>query len=270
MAPSAQYQPLATDDRGDGATSPSYPPSPVTAPRSSRRKRVSVGQVARYVLLGALALLGVHSLFVFSARQYRQRFGAAVAAPAGLNMSSSAGGLVRDATPLRTVSAFFQLAQAEVAARGLDTDGDKLGKGLVDAYVRARVPYCGGEVTPVPENNGTHKHWAPGLLSAPNAIPDAAATCFPLHHDEFSKWWPYPHSPCISTNLRAVAGDGRGFVAPGCDLTAQGKTLLGDMGDERFLGKDIEVVPVGNGKAKCTSRIEHTLMVVGRQDQWNP
>ncbi|WOO79772.1 uncharacterized protein LOC62_02G003288 [Vanrija pseudolonga] len=273
MAPSAQYQPLATDDR-DGASSPtSYPPSPATAPRSSRRKRVSAAQVARYVLLGALALLGVHSIYVFSARQYAQRFGASglAAPPPGLNMSSVAGGLVRDATPLRTVSAFFQLAQQEVAARGLDTDNDKLGKSLVDAYVRARVPYCGAEVHPVQENNSTHTHWAPGgLISAHNTVPAAAAACFPLHHDEFAKWWPYPHAPCISTNLRAVAGAGRAFVAPGCDLSAQGQALLQDMGDERFLGKDIEVVPVGSERARCKSRIEHTLMVVGRQDQWNP
>ncbi|KAL1410119.1 hypothetical protein Q8F55_004122 [Vanrija albida] len=246
------YQPLATDDAVAG---PSYPPSPVSA-RPPRRKRVSPAQLARYVLLGALALLGVHSLAGYGRAAYSARFGPP--AVAGLNMTSTAGGLVRDPTPLRTAASFFALAQREVAARGLDTAGDKLGAALIDAYTRAAVPYC-GVLAPVPEDNATHTHWAGG------AVPPSAALCLPLHHDAFAKWWPYPHAPCISTNLRAIPGSGRRFAAPGCELTAEGSALLSDMGDEKFLGAELQP-----GGAECTSRVEHTLMVVHRQDQWNP
>ncbi|ORY27682.1 hypothetical protein BCR39DRAFT_537907 [Naematelia encephala] len=165
------------------------------------------------------------------------------------------GTFFRDGYPLRSMLAFWELAEREVSDRGLDTCNGQLGRELVEAYHRHQLLYCGSgnfEAVDVSE---------PSL-----EVPATAITCAPVHHDDFSNWWPYPAAPCVSTNLRPVAGELRQFHAVGCQVTDQGLKLKEEMGRERFLGTDIIRVDA----EECKERIEHTVVVIGRQDQWNP
>ncbi|OCF42522.1 hypothetical protein I317_03638 [Kwoniella heveanensis CBS 569] len=195
------------------------------------------------------------------------------------------GTFFRDSYPLKSMLAFWELAEKEVAARGLDTCNGQLSGPLVDAYHEAEMTYCappghveaGGNFELVPtDHNGSysHSHWKPG----DSPVPGTAISCSPVHRSLFSRWWPYPAAPCISTNLRTIPGDERKFRAAGCEMTEEGKKLKGEMGNERFLGSDVDHIPLisgdgdesGKNEAECTERIERTLLVIGRQDQWNP
>lgn len=55
-----------------------------------------------------------------------------------------AGTPLRDATPIATALRFLALAEAEVAALGLDTCDDEIGRAMVDAAAKRRVVYCAG------------------------------------------------------------------------------------------------------------------------------
>ncbi|WVQ94352.1 hypothetical protein IAU59_001431 [Kwoniella sp. CBS 9459] len=223
-------------------------------------------------------------------------YGEAQAAAASLldRLNPSAGQpgtFFRDSYPLKSMLAFWELAEKEVAARSLDTCNGQLSGPLIDAYHEAELTYCApgeqleqgqgegeggdGGFKLVPINNGSshshshsHSHWKPG----DSIVPGTAISCSPVHRSLFSRWWPYPAAPCISTNLRTIPGDERKFRAAGCEMTQEGEKLKGEMGNERFLGSDVNHIPIdeGEGEAECTERIERTLLVIGRQDQWNP
>ena len=167
------------------------------------------------------------------------------------------GTFFRDSFPIKTMLAFWELAQKEVKARRLDTCSDQLGKGLIDAYHESVLGYC------LPHN-------APHQITLHNqssTYSQSSIWCAPVHRHDFSKWWPYPAAPCISTNLRPVAGKQRAFEARGCEITDDGQKLRQEMGREKFLGSDLESV---NGDSECTRTLDRTMLVVGRQDQWNP
>jgi hypothetical protein len=165
--------------------------------------------------------------------------------------------------------AFWELAEKEAEARGVDTCHDQLGQSLIDAYYRSEVQYCvpegvtGLQLAPV-RNNSHTPHWAG------QPVPPTTIACAPIHRDDFSKWWPYPAAPCLSTNIRAVKGDDRKFKAAGCKVTNDGANLMTEMGNERFLGKEITRVGLDEEAAQCKLLVERTVLVIGRQDQWNP
>ncbi|WVF66739.1 hypothetical protein IAT40_001481 [Kwoniella sp. CBS 6097] len=251
--------------------------------------------VLHYVLLGAFPNSPYSTGFTSGSKAISSgdsyaassSYGEAQAAAADvlnhLNPSAGQPGtFFRDSYPLKSMLAFWELAEKEVAARGLDTCNGQLSGPLVDAYHQAELTYCappgqseGFEL--VPADNGSaphsHSHWKPG----DSVIPGTKISCSPVHRSLFSRWWPYPAAPCISTNLRTIPGDERKFRAAGCEITEEGQKLKGEMGNERFLGSDVEHIPLTNendegdaGQAECTERIERTLLVIGRQDQWNP
>jgi hypothetical protein len=197
--------------------------------------------------------------------EYAAAAAAADAVLAKLNPDAGEPGtFFRDSYPIRSMLAFWELAEKEVNARGLDTCGDQLGYGLIEAYHRSQVAYCMPdgvhELQVSPIRNGSHWNGEP--------VPPTTIECAPVHRDEFSKWWPYPASPCLSTNIRAVPDELRKFVAAGCEVTDDGANLFTEMGNEGFLGKeitrsDLEV-------AECKEVVDHTVVIIGRQDQWNP
>ena len=168
------------------------------------------------------------------------------------------GTFFRDTRPIRSMLAFFELAEKEVKTRGLDTCDGQLGKELIDAYHRSHMAYClpQGEHSLVPNTSLT-------AFDTPSRI-----WCAPVHRDSFSKWWPYPAAPCLSTNIRAVADNDRQFRADGCTLTEDGEKLKDEMDKERFLGSDLQKIEAD--VSQCKEILDRTLIVIGRQDQWNP
>jgi hypothetical protein len=161
--------------------------------------------------------------------------------------------------------AFWELAEKEIGQRKLDTCNDQLGRGLIEAYHRTALDYClpPGEagLGLIPIRNTSYR-----IPWEASDVPSTRIRCAPAHRDAFSKWWPYPAAPCLSTSIRAVQNDERKFNAVGCNLTEEGRKLNEEMGTERFLGSVINRVPEG----VCKERIDRTLLVIGRQDQWNP
>jgi len=179
------------------------------------------------------------------------------------------GTFFRDAFPIRSMLAFWDLAEKEVASKGLDTCQGQLGRELIDAYHRHQLGFClpqdaDEQVRLAPIINGSDaSHWLQG-----DPIPPSRIWCAPVHRDEFSKWWPYPAAPCLSTNARAVQDDSRKFRAAGCVVTPEGMSLTKEMEGERFLGADLdEILPEAS---ECNELLERTAVVIGRQDQWNP
>ena len=283
------YQPLAQSPAT--ATEYEYPPTqshPELGPPFPLRRpqgRDKRGLVLRYIAAPALLLVLVHFaiLGAFPASKYSQWAGpswtdrqyAMVEAEAEhllANLdegSGKPGTFFRDAYPLKSMLAFWELAEKQVAAGGLDTCGGQLGRELIDAYHRSQVAYC------VPKGQGEEVHLASAhhsenasLWNQAQTIPATGIWCSPVHRDEFSKWWPYPAAPCVSTNLRAVKGDDKAFRAAGCEKTEDGKALKREMGKERFLGSDLAGVVDELGE--CAEVIDRTLLVIHRQDQWNP
>ncbi|RXK35673.1 hypothetical protein M231_07046 [Tremella mesenterica] len=183
----------------------------------------------------------------------------------------------RDTHPIRTALAFWQLAEKEISEHGLDTCNDQLGRSLVEAYHSSQLEYCvpKGVTTPfrltasvdVPINASglLPDHWRPGDL-----VPPTHVACTPVHRNPSSKWWPYPAAPCFSTNLRADADERSKYHAVGCDLTPDGMALNEEMGRERFVGVDTTIDGDDDHGEACRERVEHTLVIIGRQDQWNP
>ncbi|KAL7418598.1 hypothetical protein Q5752_007056 [Cryptotrichosporon argae] len=289
----AEYEALPTVDPAS-----TYPPS--SPPRARRRGvlflSAAPAAVLKYAAGGSLFLFLVHYalLGLFPASSYADTYhatvstyfpsssppypsyttphAAAVLDSVGLDGQRQPGTFFRDPRPLRTALAFWELAEREVAARRLDTCGGKLGRELVDAYARHEVAYCvppgvdagARGFTPV-EHNGSHAiPWDPAV-----PVDGTEIYCAPVHRDAFSRWWPYPAAPCVSKNLRAVQDDGRRFHAV-CAVTDDGARLGTEMGRERFLGSDSDRIGTDDDAAQCKERVERTLLVIGRQDQWNP
>jgi hypothetical protein len=100
-------------------------------------------------------------------------------------------------------------------------------------------------------------------------------TCAPVHHDDFSRWWPHPLSPCISTNLHPIKDTYTSYHADSCTLTEEGEQLKaemldGDQKDQKFVGTDIQVIKGEQGLEICKSLLNRTIIEIPRQDQWNP
>ena len=254
------YQPVPTD----GA----YPPAradalgPPYGLQSRQRKnwlvlRYALGLLA-VVTIGHYAILGA-----FPATRYGRHFRPEPTltdaiyeatkhdASAVLSQLDPAAGqpgtFFRDTYPIRSMLAFWELAEKEVKEKGLDTCKGQLSAELIDAYHRSHMTYC-----------------------LPNSDDPTSSSihCAPVHRDAFSKWWPYPAAPCLSTNIRPVPGDERKFTAAGCSITSDGAVLREEMDHERFLGSDL--ARVDPAPTPCREVLNRTAIVIGRQDQWNP
>ncbi|ORX36448.1 hypothetical protein BD324DRAFT_580795 [Kockovaella imperatae] len=164
------------------------------------------------------------------------------------------GAFFRDSYPIRSMLAFWELAKQEVAARNLDTCGDQLGEGLIDAYHQSILGYC------LPRDAQHH------ITLANQTDANTRIWCAPVHRHPFSNWWPYPAAPCLSTHIRPIADKQREFHAHGCEITADGAALDNEMGREMFLGSNLRP----GDDSPCRTALNHTAIVIGRQDQWNP
>jgi len=176
-----------------------------------------------------------------------------------------AGGFYRDPKPIKTILGFWDLAEKELKAKGLDTCWDKLGPRFIEEYHSTDMAYCippgtSFEGASKARNESRHSH--DGL---PTWI-----TCSAIHRNEFTKWWPYPAAPCLSTNLRMIEGQGRAYRAAGSEVTNDGIRLISQMANEQFAGKESVQVKLDSEEAKCEETVDHTVLLIHRQDQWNP
>jgi hypothetical protein len=174
------------------------------------------------------------------------------------------GGFYRDAYPIRSMLRYWEIAEREVKARGLDTCNGQLGRELIDAHIRTTVDYCH---TPV----GPAFWWSDWADFQDGEEHGTSVKCTAPHHDDFSRWWPHPIAPCISTNLRPVPDTYTSYHAQSCAMTEEGEKLKlemldGDQKDQKFVGTDIQ-----NGDAGvCEHILNRTILEIPRQDQWNP
>ena len=67
-----------------------------------------------------------------------------------------------------------------------------------------------------------------------------------------------------------IEGQGRAYRAAGCEVTNDGIRLISQMANEDFAGKESVVVKLDSEEAKCESKVDHTVLLIHRQDQWNP
>jgi hypothetical protein len=174
------------------------------------------------------------------------------------------GGFYRDAYPIRSMLKYWEIAEREVKERGLDTCNGQLGRELIDAHIRTTIDYCHPPVGPAfwksdradRQDGEQHGTWV---------------KCTAPHHDEFSRWWPHPIAPCISTNLRPVSDTYTSYHTQPCALTEDGEKLKlemldGDQKDQKFVGTDIQDGDAG----VCERILNRTILEIPRQDQWNP
>ena len=245
---------------------------------TSAKQRVSVRAAVKYVAVAAAAVV-VLLFFLLGHLSTSTRTGwggfgsssfqdeaAAIALADSLAAqidpsASQPGAFFRDSFPIRTALGFWRLAEEEAAAGNWDTCGDKLGRKLVEAYHTSRVEYC------VPQGQGHFQ-----LVPTPQLSPRPAShmTCTPVHHDSFSNWWPYPAAPCFSSNLRTIVEERREWRSAGCSITPAGEELREEMGREWFPGTSTSQIDINEEEAECLEHVEHTVMFIGRQDQWNP
>lgn len=183
----------------------------------------------------------------------------------------SSGYHYKDIHPVRTARSFLLQAEQEIQRRSLDTCHSELSLQFAlyvliassilsilfwltlrgRAYNTTALSFC----TPTsPSDEST------------------SITCLPNRHADFLSWWPYPASYCFSHNLLLYPP--QPSVQPptyrprGCEITPQGEKLRGEMGRERFLGSELGESVLEDG---CEGgRIDHGVMFIGRQDQWNP
>ncbi|WRT65395.1 uncharacterized protein IL334_002338 [Kwoniella shivajii] len=283
---STAYEPLPT------SSSPSYPPLPGPPYRLERHKsQITPALVLKYVLGGCGCLVILHYVIIgaFPRSSYarystdsqtpidNEAYATAAATAQGVldRLDPSAGQpgtFFRDSFPLKTMLAFWDLAEKEVQARGLDTCNGQLSRELVNAYHSSELAYC----TPTGKDEETFQpttirtsshspHWDPS-----QPVEGTTIFCSPVQRSSFSNWWPYPAAPCVATNLRTIPNEARRFRSAGCDVTAEGSRLDDEMGSERFLGSDTDKIVLDDVAAGCKERIERTMLVIGRQDQWNP
>lgn len=182
------------------------------------------------------------------------------------------GTFFRDSFPIRSMLAFWELAEKEVAAKGLDTCNDQLGRGLVEGYHSSELAYCvppgEGDVFEAVNTANISAGWD---AASGEQVPASRISCSPVQDNDFTNWWPYPAAPCVSTNLRTIPNESRRYRAAGCEITEKGVKLTIGMGRETFLGAQMESVDMDDERAICKERIERTTAVlIGRQDQWNP
>jgi hypothetical protein len=247
------YQPLYPPESGAG------PPFPL------RSKRKPIWDILRYIA-GALVTIAsvLYLLSLFGIRFHHRTYipidyEKAVASTHELldhldPSSKTPGTFFRDSYPIRTALAFWDLAEREVEARGLDTCSGQLSRELIEGYHETQMTYC----APAGED---YRPFSNESQTSPNTY----ITCTAVHRNDFTRWWPYPAAPCISSNIRFAKGEHRAYRGV-CSLTGDGNNLLSEMAGENFVGSDLQAV----GEAECRERIDHTVMVIKRQDQWNP
>ena len=297
MAPS-DYLPLPTS----ASPAPIYPPTALDLISDARHRlsppyslksvikhqtltlrtffKYTFGVVGVTVLLH-YALLGAFPTSSYTAK-YRQAFSggqhihalddtAYAVAVSSDNSSRLPGTFFRDSFPIKTMLAFWELAEKEISERQLDTCKGQLGRELIDAYHRSQFAYClpAGASTQV-ELAPIHNYSYGPPSKETNTAPPTRVWCMPVHHDKFSDWWPYTAAPCLSTNIRPVADDSSMFNAVGCDVTAAGNELFTEMGQEGFVGKILVHKESNDPEAQCKEKIDRTVIIIGRQDQWNP
>lgn len=270
------YQPVPLHEHD-----PSYPPirpsdtlGPPYALKSNRRHRwwTAIKWIAgllfsllvlHYAILGAWphSSYAAHFRDLDDSTVQAEYVAASTAAEAMLEQLDPAAGqpgtFFRDAHPIRSMLAFWELAEKEVKAKNLDTCHGQLSTELIDAYHQSQMAYC------LPRGSTAVQLASNGTSGAETRI-----WCMPVQRNAFSKWWPYPAAPCLSTNIRAVQDSERKFVARGCEITDDGVHLQDEMKRERFLGSDLESVESDLGT--CKDVLDRTVIIIGRQDQWNP
>jgi hypothetical protein len=67
-----------------------------------------------------------------------------------------------------------------------------------------------------------------------------------------------------------VEGGDRAYRAAGCEVTNDGTSLISEMDREEFAGRESVTVGLETEQAKCEQVVNHTVLLVHRQDQWNP
>lgn len=205
-----------------------YPPS-----KWMRARRIDRRNIFMLVLasIGGIALLHYAALGAFPSSSYSTLYRLP---PPQVEIPIPTISLVlndtyyRDAYPVRNILKFFDQAEREIAARGLDTCDDQLGRSLIEAYHRTRMDY----LRPVGHGG-------------------SEISCTPVQHDNFSDWWPVPASPCVSFGLRA---NERTFMQIEANITDEGIQLDDEMKSETFVGSHLE-----EWKGDCKEQIERTL-----------
>jgi hypothetical protein len=130
------YDAIPLSELGTGH---SISPLPATQLRSDQP--LTLRRVSLTILSTIIAFTGF--IFVFSL------FGdgaepdpIASAAPRHALQITGNGGFYRDAYPIRSMLKYWELAEREIKARGLDTCNGQLGRELIDAHIRTTVDYC--------------------------------------------------------------------------------------------------------------------------------
>lgn len=258
-------------------------PQPGSTIHTSRPSRLSVWTAIRYTLLTCATIIIVHGVLQLVApdHPYTSKVRTALLRPhvpdeldttyriddVSFKEAIRPGEFYRDPTPIKTLLSFWDLAEKEVENRGLDTCWGKLGRRLIDEYHSTELVYCASKDTEVRAaadiRNDSRHHQG-------DSLPATYMTCSAIHRNDFTRWWPYPAAPCLSSNLRMVEGGNRAYRAAGCDVTNDGIRLISQMARENFAGSDAPHVDLDSEDAKCDHVLDHTVLLVHRQDQWNP
>lgn len=263
------------------ATHVPTPYTPLPQPGSSphaRSSRLSVWTAVRYSLIACTTILIVHALLVLVApnHPYTTSVRSALLRPSPSPVESRPswsypqskgglpGGFYRDPTPIKTMLGFLDLAEREVQSKGLDTCWDKLGPRFIEEYHSTEMQYC------TPESDGGAAYARNQSRHRERNDLPTYITCSAIHRNEFTKWWPYPAAPCLSSNLRMVESGHREYRSAGCEVTNDGIRLISQMAKENFVGKDTTQVELDSEEGKCETVIDHTVVMIHRQDQWNP
>lgn len=180
------------------------------------------------------------------------------------------GAFFRDPFPLRTLVSFWDLAEREVAAKSLDTCESQLGRQFIDSYHETELPYCVPHGLPSGQNAAAARNTSGSWKQGDGALPPTYITCSAIHRHPFTRWWPYPAAPCLSSNLRMIQGEAKASRAAGCEVTDEGNKLVVEMGKEDFMGPHAVNIDLDSDEAVCREVIDHTTLLIGRQDQWNP
>lgn len=230
-----QYEQLPTS---------SYPPVRVSSTHRCRPRPVLLIAAGLSVVL----LLGA----IPSALRHRAQTSASPASDAAehdIQSTPTSSSLYRDTRPLRTIEGFWGQAEAEIRERNLDTCDDKLGRSLIDAYVRTKVDYCRG------------------------AQGGSNITCVSVQADPVSEWWPVPEAPCLSQGLHA---QGKTLSMVNANITAEGRAFASTLGHEKFAGTNLGEAEFCEGQLDrtvmliCKSCVLECALMLARQDQWNP
>jgi hypothetical protein len=197
------------------ATHVATPYTPLPQPGSTphaRSSRLSLWIAVRYTLIACATIIIVHALLVVVApdHPYTTSVRSALLRPSPISTPTwsfpdirggQAGGFYRDPKPIKTILGFLDLAEREVQAKGLDTCWDKLGPRFIEEYHSTDMVYC----TPESDEGGSRARNQSRYRENEN-LP-TYITCSAIHRNEFTKWWPYPAAPCLSSNLRMVEGN---------------------------------------------------------------